>query len=43
MPRTRTISKARERFSVFTFAALLVALYVGLAFAAGWILGRVLL
>lgn len=43
MPRTRTISRTRERFSVFTFAAFLVALYIGLAFAAGWILGRVLL
>jgi hypothetical protein len=43
MRRTRTISKARERFSVFTFAAVLVALYVGLAFAAGWVLGRMLL
>jgi hypothetical protein len=43
MARTRTISRARERFSVFAFAAFLVALYIGLAFAAGWLVGRVLL
>jgi hypothetical protein len=43
MRRTRTISRARERFSVFTFAIVLLVLYVGLAFAAGWLLGRMLL
>ena len=43
MPRTRTISRARERLGVFIFAVVLLALYVGLAFAAGWILGRMLL
>ncbi len=43
MPRTRTISRARDRLSVFIFAVLLLASYVGLAFAAGWILGRMLL
>jgi hypothetical protein len=37
------MTRARERFSVFAFAALLLALYVGLAFVAGWLLGRVLL
>jgi len=37
------MSRARERFSVFAFAAFLLALYVGIAFAAGWVLGRVLL
>jgi hypothetical protein len=37
------MSRARERLSVFAFAAFLLALYVGLAFAAGWVLGRVLL
>ena len=40
---TRTISRGRERLSVFTFAAFLVALFVGLAFMAGWIVGRMLL
>ena len=37
------MSRARERLSVFVFAAVLLALYVGLAFAAGWLLGRMLL
>ena len=37
------MTRARERLSVFAFAALLLALYVGLAFVAGWLLGRVLL
>jgi hypothetical protein len=37
------MSRARERLSVFAFAALLLALYVGIAFVAGWVLGRVLL
>jgi hypothetical protein len=37
------MSRARERFSVFAFAAFLLALYVGIAFVAGWVLGRVLL
>ena len=37
------MSRARERLSVFAFAAILLALYVGLAFVAGWLLGRVLL
>ena len=36
------MTRARERFSVFAFAAILLALYVGLAFVAGWLLGRVL-
>jgi hypothetical protein len=40
MPKTRTISGARERLSVLAFACLLLALYVGLAFAAGWIVGK---
>jgi hypothetical protein len=35
--------RVRERFSVFAFAALLLCLFVGLAFLAGWIVGRVLL
>jgi len=37
------MTRARERFSVFAFAAFLLALWVGLAFVAGWLLGRVLL
>jgi hypothetical protein len=37
------MSRARERLSVFAFAAVLLALYVGIAFVAGWVLGRVLL
>jgi len=37
------MSRVRERFSVFVFAALLVGLFVALAFLAGWIVGRVLL
>jgi hypothetical protein len=35
--------RVRERLSVFAFAALLLGLYVGLAFLAGWILGRLFL
>jgi preprotein translocase subunit SecE len=37
------MSRVRERFSVFAFAAFLLGLFVGLAFLAGWIVGRVLL
>jgi hypothetical protein len=37
------MTRARERLGVFGFAAFLLALYVGLAFIAGWVLGRVLL
>ncbi len=43
MPKPRTISGIRERFSVLAFACFLLALYVGLAFAAGWIVGKELL
>jgi hypothetical protein len=43
MARTRRISRASGRPSVFIFAVVLLALYVGLAFAAGWLLGRFLL
>jgi len=35
--------RARERVGVFVFAAVLLALWVGLAYLAGWVLGRVLL
>jgi hypothetical protein len=37
------MSRARERLTVFGFALLLLGLFVGLAFAAGWALGKVLL
>jgi hypothetical protein len=37
------MSRVRDRLSVFTFAAVLLALFVGLAFAAGYALGKVLL
>jgi hypothetical protein len=35
--------RARERFGVFLFAGTLLALWVGLAFIAGWVVGRILL
>jgi hypothetical protein len=35
--------RVRERLSVFAFAAFLLALFVGLSFAAGWAVGRFLL
>jgi hypothetical protein len=35
--------RARERLGVFLFAAGLLAFWVGLAFIAGWIVGRMLL
>src|SRR5581483_5677157 len=38
-----TMSRARERISVFLFAVLLLLLFVGLAFAAGYGVGRMLL
>jgi hypothetical protein len=34
---------ARDRLGVFVFAAVLLALWVGLAFAIGWVVGRMLL
>jgi hypothetical protein len=37
------MSRARERISIFTFALFLLGLFVGLAFAVGWVLGRMLL
>jgi hypothetical protein len=37
------MTRARERTTVFLFALFLLALYVGLAFAAGYGLGRILL
>jgi hypothetical protein len=35
--------RVRERLGVFLFAAALLALWVGLAFIAGWVVGRILL
>jgi hypothetical protein len=40
MARTRTVSGVRGRSSVVLFATVLLALYVGIAFAAGWLIGR---
>jgi hypothetical protein len=37
------MTRVRDRISVFAFAALLLALFVGLAFIAGWALGKILL
>ena len=38
-----TMSRSGGRISVFLFAFALLALFVGLAFAAGYALGRILL
>jgi hypothetical protein len=38
-----TMARPGERISVFLFALVLLALFVGLAFAAGYGLGRILL
>jgi hypothetical protein len=38
-----TMTRPRERISVFLFALVLLALFVGLTFAAGYALGRILL
>jgi hypothetical protein len=37
------MTRARERTTVFFFAVLVLALCVGLAFAAGYGVGRILL
>ena len=37
------MSRARERSSVFAFAVFVVAAFAGLAFAAGYVVGRILL
>ncbi len=39
----RRRSRARERITVFAFAAAVVVGIVGIAFAAGYILGKLLL
>jgi hypothetical protein len=41
--RRRKATKAGERLSVFAFAAVVVLTIVGLAFAAGYIVGQLLL
>lgn len=43
MAKTRTISGARERLSILAFACFLLVCYVGLAFGAGWLVGKELL
>jgi hypothetical protein len=37
------MSRARDRSSVFAFAAFVIAAFAGLAFAAGYLVGRILL
>jgi hypothetical protein len=37
------MTRARERITVFLFALFILALFVGLAFAAGYGIGRMLL
>jgi hypothetical protein len=37
------MTRARERTTVFLFALFVLALFVGLAFAAGYGVGRILL
>ncbi len=39
----RTMNRSGERVTVFLFALLLLALFVGLAFGAGYGIGRMLL
>ena len=39
----RRRSRMRERIAVVTFALVVVAVLVGIAFAAGYILGKLLL
>ena len=45
MPRAkrRTMAGFGERLSVFAFAAFILAAVVGLAFAAGYMVGKILL
>jgi hypothetical protein len=37
------MSRVRDRSSVFAFAAFVIASFAGLAFAAGYLVGRILL
>jgi hypothetical protein len=41
--RKRTMTKLGERLSVFAFVAVVVLTIVGLAFAAGYVVGQLLL
>jgi hypothetical protein len=41
--RKRTMTKLGERLSVFAFVAAVVLTIVGLAFAAGYVVGQLLL
>jgi hypothetical protein len=41
--RRRTMAKVADRLSVFAFAAIVVLVIVGLAFAAGYVVGQLLL
>lgn len=37
------MSRFRERSSVFAFAAFVIAAFAGIAFALGYVVGRILL
>ena len=41
--RRRTMSRTRERLSVFAVAAIVLVAIVGLAFGAGYVVGKILL
>jgi hypothetical protein len=41
--RRRKVTKAADRLSVFAFAAVVLLVIVGLAFAAGYVVGQLLL
>jgi hypothetical protein len=41
--RERRVTKVTDRLSVFVFAAVVVLAIVGLAFAAGYLVGQLLL
>ncbi len=43
MPAATTTPSMTDRLSVFAFAAVLIGVVVGGAFAVGWVIGRVLL
>ncbi len=38
-----TMTRSGDRVSVFLFALVLLALFVGVAFAVGYLVGRILL
>ena len=43
MPPTATTYNAGEKLSMFALATLVLAAVIGSAFAAGWVIGRMLL